>query len=70
MVTQGRAVALIVQKYIGKVFIDDVYSNGKKSDGDYPSLSTAIAEGLFHPRCKDSTSTYYPELDDLGDLLR
>ena len=56
-------------KYIGKVFIDDVYSNGKKSDGDYPLLSTAIAEGLFHPRCKDSTSTYYPELDDLGGPL-
>jgi hypothetical protein len=51
------------------VFIDDVYSNGKKSDGDYPLLSTAIAEGLFHPRCKDSTSTYYPELDDLGGPL-
>ena len=44
-------------KYIGKVFIDDVYSNGKKSDG------------LFHPRCKDSTSTYYPELDDLDAPL-
>lgn len=56
-------------KYIGKVFIDDVYSNGKKSDGDYPLLSTAIAEGLFHPRCKDSTSTYYPELDDLDKPL-
>lgn len=56
-------------KYIGKVFIDDVYSNGKKSDGDYPLLSIAIAEGLFHPRCKDSTSTYYPELEDLDKPL-
>lgn len=51
------------------MFIDDVYSNGKKSDGDYPLLSTAIAEGLFHPRCKDSTSTHYPELDDLSGPL-
>lgn len=56
-------------KYIGKVFIDDVYSNGKKSDGNYPLLSTAIKNGLFHPRCKDSTSTYYPELDDLDAPL-
>lgn len=56
-------------KYIGKVFIDDVYSNGKKSDGNYPLLSTAIENGLFHPRCKDSTSTYYPELDDLDAPL-
>ena len=56
-------------KYIGKVFIDDVYSNGKKSDGNYPLLSTAIKTGLFHPRCKDSTSTFYPELDDLDAPL-
>lgn len=56
-------------KYIGKVFIDDVYSNGKKSDGNYPLLSTAIKNGLFHPRCKDSASTYYPELDDLDAPL-
>lgn len=56
-------------KYIGMVFIDDVYSNGKKSDGNYPLLSTTIKNGLLHPRCKDSTSTYYPELDDLGGPL-
>lgn len=52
-------------KYIGKVFIDDVYSNGKKSDGNYPLLSTAIKNGLFHPRCNDSTSTYYEEITTL-----
>jgi hypothetical protein len=52
-------------KYIGRVIIDDVYSNGKKSDGNYPLLSTAIKNGLFHPRCKDSTSTYYEEITTL-----
>lgn len=52
-------------QYIGQVFIDDVYSNGKKSDGNYPLLSTAIAGGLFHPRCKDSTSTYYEGITTL-----
>lgn len=52
-------------KYIGKVFIDDVYSNGTKSDGNYPLLSIAIKNGLFHPRCKDSTSTYYEEITTL-----
>ena len=56
-------------KYIGKVFIDDVYATGKKSAGNYPLLPTAIKNGLFHPRCKDSTSTYYPELDDLDAPL-
>lgn len=55
-------------KYIGKVFIDDVYSNGKKSDGNYPLLSTAIKNGLFHPRCKDSTSTYYEGITTLGPV--
>lgn len=51
--------------YIGRVFIDDVYSGGKKSDGNYPLLSEAIKGGLFHPRCKDSTSTYYEGITTL-----
>ena len=46
-------------KFIGKVFIDDVWSGGKKTNGKYPLLSSAIAEGLYHPRCKDSHSTYF-----------
>lgn len=55
-------------KYIGKVFIDDVYSGGKASDGDYPLLSEAIAGGLFHPRCKDGTSTYYEGITELTPI--
>lgn len=50
---------------IGRVFIDDVYSGGSKADGNYPLLSEAIAGGLFHPRCKDSTSTYYEGITSL-----
>ncbi len=57
-------------QYIGQVFIDDVYSNGKKSDGDYPLLSEAIAGGLFHPRCKDSTSTYYEGITTLKKVSK
>ncbi len=57
-------------QYIGQVFIDDVYSNGKKSDGNYPLLSTAIAGGLFHPRCKDSTSTYYEGITTLKKVSK
>lgn len=52
-------------QYIGMVFIDDVYSGGSKADGNYPLLSEAIAGGLFHPRCKDSTSTYYEGITSL-----
>ena len=51
-------------RYVGKVFIDDVYSGGTKADGDYPLLSEAIKGGLFHPRCKDSTSTYFEGITD------
>ncbi|WP_347135324.1 phage minor capsid protein [[Clostridium] symbiosum] len=46
--------------FVGKVLIDDVWSGGKKVDGPYPLMSTAIAAGLYHPRCKDSHTTYFP----------
>lgn len=46
--------------FVGKIFIDDVWSGGKQSDGPYPLLSSAIAAGLYHPRCKDSHTTYFP----------
>ena len=49
----------------GKVFIDDVWSGGA-ADGrspetgkKYPLLSSAIAAGLYHPRCQDSHTTYF-----------
>lgn len=43
----------------GKVYIDDVWSGGKKDDGDYPLLSAAIQGGLYHPRCEHHHVTYY-----------
>lgn len=49
-------------KFCGKVFIDDVWSGGEKSDGNYPLLSSAIAQGLYHPRCKDGHSTFFPDI--------
>lgn len=48
----------------GRVYIDDVWSGGKKEDGKYPLLSTAISGGLFHPRCQHGSSTYYEEIND------
>ena len=42
------------------MLIDDVWSGGKKVDGPYPLMSTAIAAGLYHPRCKDSHTTHFP----------
>jgi len=51
----------------GRVLIDDVYSGGTKEDGDYPLLSEAMAAGLFHPRCRHGTGTYYPEVADIWE---
>lgn len=47
--------------FVGMVFIDDVYAGGKPSDAGnkYPLLSDAMKAGLFHPRCKDSSSPYF-----------
>lgn len=53
--------------FCGKVLIDDVWSGGKKSDGPYPLMSKAIAAGLYHPRCKDSHTTYFPGISTAND---
>lgn len=53
--------------FVGKVLIDDVWSGGKKSDGPYPLMSKAIAAGLYHPRCKDSHTTYFPGISTADD---
>ncbi len=51
--------------FVGKVFIDDIWSGGSK-DGispvtgiKYPLLSEAVAQGLYHPNCRDSHTTYF-----------
>ena len=52
--------------FVGKVLIDDVWSGGRKDGVDletgkkYPLMSYAINCGLYHPRCKDSHTTYFP----------
>lgn len=52
--------------FVGKVLIDDVWSGGKQSDGPYMLMSTAIEKGLYHPRCKDSHTTYFPGVSSEG----
>lgn len=68
--------------FCGKVLIDDVWSGGSRKDGDYPLMSYAIQCGLYHPRCKDAHTTYFPgistaddtwtrkELEDIGLLAK
>lgn len=51
--------------FVGKVLIDDVWSGGPSTGRSpetgvkYPLMSKAIAAGLYHPRCKDSHTTYF-----------
>lgn len=55
--------------FVGKVLIDDVWSGGKASDGDYPLMSAAIAKGLYHPNCKDSHTTYFEGITTLPKTI-
>ena len=48
----------------GRVYIDDVWAGGKKEDGKYPLLSTAIEGGLWHPRCRHGRSIYYEGINN------
>lgn len=51
--------------FVGKIMVDDVWSGGK-SDGKHMLMSTAIAAGLYHPRCKDSHTTYFEGINTKG----
>ena len=59
--------------FVGKVLIDDVWSGGSKDGVDpesgkrYPLMSCAISKGLYHPRCKDSHTTYFPGISTADD---
>ena len=53
--------------FVGKVLIDDVWSGGSKADGYYPLMSSAISAGLYHPRCKDGHTTYFPGISTPPD---
>lgn len=53
-------------EWVGKILIDDVYSGGKP-DGKHKLLSEAMAEGLYHPRCKDGHTTYIPGVSSIPD---
>jgi hypothetical protein len=53
-------------KWAGKILIDDIWSGGSQKDGNYKLMSYAVSQGLYHPRCKDSHTTYFGDdfLDD------
>ena len=54
--------------FVGKVLIDDVWSGGSSASGQkYPLMSSAVDAGLYHPRCKDTHSTYFPGISEPPD---
>lgn len=50
----------------GKVLIDDVYSSGKASEGNYPLLSIAMKEGFLHPNCRHHPTTFIPGVNSVS----
>lgn len=56
--------------FVGKVMVDDVWSGGTRkeaSETGYKLMSEAIAAGLYHPRCRDSHTTYFPGISTPPD---
>ena len=53
--------------FVGKILIDDVWSGGKPEEGNYPLMSSAIAAGLYHPRCQDHHTTYFEGISKTSD---
>ena len=59
--------------FCGKVLIDDVWSGGPSDGVDpetgkkYPLMSKAMEFGLYHPRCKDAHTTYFPGISTADD---
>lgn len=56
--------------FVGKVMVDDVWSGGTRKEAletGYKLLSEAIAAGLYHPRCRDSHTTYFPGISNPPD---
>lgn len=57
-------------QWVGRVLIDDVYGGGtaeESKDSGYPLLSEAMAQGLFHPNCEDTMSTYFEGISELPE---
>ena len=53
-------------RFVGQVIVDDVWSGGTAQEaqkGGYLLMSECINEGLYHPNCQDSHTTYF------GDIL-
>lgn len=58
----------VCMRWVGQVIVDDVYSGGTPEEAEelgYPLLSEAMKEGLFHPNCRDTATTFFPGITEL-----
>jgi hypothetical protein len=70
LVSQYMQCSPLCLPWQGRVYIDDVYSGGSIGDGNYPLLSQAIAGKLFHPNCRHTMSTYFPDITEEPEPIR
>ena len=67
---RGNACPLCLP-WVGRVLIDDVWSGGTAKEASkqgYPLMSAAMAAGLYHPNCRDSHTTYFPDISTKSEL--
>lgn len=65
-VSSHGACSNICRPFQGRVYIDNVYSGGYEGESNkYPSLSSAMAGGLFHPNCKHTVSTFFEDINEV-----
>ncbi|MDE7389512.1 MAG: minor capsid protein [Lachnospiraceae bacterium] len=53
--------------FVGKVIVDDVWSGGtaeEAAEKGYLLMSECIKQGLYHPNCQDSHTTYFENASD------
>ncbi|MDO5293322.1 MAG: minor capsid protein [bacterium] len=60
----------LCKPFVGKIMIDDVWSAGSSKDGHYMLMSSAIEAGLYHPRCKDSHTTYFEGITTVDEVTK
>lgn len=75
LVSQYGACSETCLPWQGRVYIDDVWGDwngerngdlGKSRNGNwYPLLSVAVKNGLFHPNCRHTLSTWYEGISTL-----
>lgn len=68
LISQYMGCSDTCQPHQGKIYFDDTLGDVNRTQ--YPSLSSAIADGLFHPNCKHHKMPYDPEVQDKPSVIK